>query len=363
MVLKPIWLQNLSYAAQLDRSLIEALVANEGVTAPRSMRVIPTTSPSMSLTISTGSCYIKGDDSSDQGMYYVTNTTAFNTSAVVVPAAGYHRIDSICVGVNDPDGGGAAGDNAVVTITQGTPVLTSATPSAPATGSTKLLLATVLTTSATSAISTVTDQRALCGGIDHIGSLKAWSPSTAMLPSGWLICQGQAISRTTYADLFFLIGTQYGAGDGTTTFNIPNLAGRGIVGTGTGGYASPTARAVADAGGSEIVQITNTHMPAHAHVMNHNHANSTSDYHAGHQHNFTAVTDGTSFSEVFTNVYSMGGGGKFLNTWTGVTVSGGGHSHVTYTPTFNGSTQNTGSGSALNTMNPYLAIPHIIRVA
>ena len=363
MVLKPIWLQNLSYSAQLDRSLIEALVANEGVTAPRSMRVIPTTSPSMSLTISTGSCYIKGDNSSDQGMYYVTNTAAFNTSAVVVPAAGYHRIDSICVGVNDPDGGGAAGDNAVVTMTQGTPVLTSATPSAPATDATKLLLATVLTTSATSAITTVTDQRTLCGGIDHIGSLKPWSPSTAMLPNGWLICQGQAISRTTYADLFFLIGTQYGSGDGTTTFNIPNLAGRGIVGTGTGSYASPTARAVADTGGSEIIQITNTHMPAHAHVMTHDHANSTTGWQDHHSHTFNAVTDGASWNTFYTDQFAMGGGGRFLNNWTGSTSWAGGHSHTINTPTHTGSTQNTGSGSAINTMNPYLAIPHIIRVA
>ena len=41
-------------------------------------------------------------------------------------------------------------------------------------------------------------------------------------PSGWLICDGSAISRTTYADLFAVIGTSYGAGDGSTTFNLPN---------------------------------------------------------------------------------------------------------------------------------------------
>lgn len=46
------------------------------------------------------------------------------------------------------------------------------------------------------------------------------------LPSGWLICNGAAVSRTTYADLYKAIGTTYGAGDGSTTFNLPNAGGR-----------------------------------------------------------------------------------------------------------------------------------------
>lgn len=44
---------------------------------------------------------------------------------------------------------------------------------------------------------------------------------------GWLKCNGQAISRTAYADLFAVIGTAYGIGDGNTTFNVPNIAGPG----------------------------------------------------------------------------------------------------------------------------------------
>lgn len=45
-------------------------------------------------------------------------------------------------------------------------------------------------------------------------------------PIGWLLCYGQAVSRTTYANLFAAIGTAYGAGDGSTTFNVPDLRGR-----------------------------------------------------------------------------------------------------------------------------------------
>lgn len=52
-------------------------------------------------------------------------------------------------------------------------------------------------------------------------------------PDYWLICDGRAISRTTYADLFAVIGTTYGTGDGSTTFNIPDLSGKVAIGSGT----------------------------------------------------------------------------------------------------------------------------------
>ena len=54
-----------------------------------------------------------------------------------------------------------------------------------------------------------------------LGTINAFGGSTA--PDGWLLCQGQAVSRTTYADLFAIIGTAFGAGDGSTTFNVPDL--------------------------------------------------------------------------------------------------------------------------------------------
>jgi hypothetical protein len=54
-----------------------------------------------------------------------------------------------------------------------------------------------------------------------IGAIQLWPTGTA--PADWALCDGQAISRTTYADLFSLVGTNYGAGDGTTTFNLPTI--------------------------------------------------------------------------------------------------------------------------------------------
>lgn len=60
------------------------------------------------------------------------------------------------------------------------------------------------------------------------GTVNSFAGATA--PTGWLLCGGQAISRTTYSDLFAVVGTTYGVGDGSTTFNIPDLRGRAIAG-------------------------------------------------------------------------------------------------------------------------------------
>lgn len=60
--------------------------------------------------------------------------------------------------------------------------------------------------------------------IQPVGVIHDFAGSTA--PTGWLLCYGQAVSRTTYANLFAVIGTTYGVGDGSTTFNLPDLRGR-----------------------------------------------------------------------------------------------------------------------------------------
>jgi microcystin-dependent protein len=58
------------------------------------------------------------------------------------------------------------------------------------------------------------------------GSIIMWGGTVASVPAGWLFCDGSAVSRTTYANLFSAIGTIYGVGNGTTTFNIPNMRNR-----------------------------------------------------------------------------------------------------------------------------------------
>lgn len=77
------------------------------------------------------------------------------------------------------------------------------------------------------------------------GIIQIWPGST--VPDGWLLCNGQAVSRDTYANLFSVLGTTYGQGDGSTTYNVPDLTGRipvGVNGTytlaGTGGESTHT---------------------------------------------------------------------------------------------------------------------------
>ena len=67
----------------------------------------------------------------------------------------------------------------------------------------------------------------------QVGIIQAFAGSNT--PAGWLLCDGSAISRTTYDRLFSIIGTKYGAGDGSTTFNLPNLTDKFIEGSGTVG--------------------------------------------------------------------------------------------------------------------------------
>lgn len=89
-----------------------------------------------------------------------------------------------------------------------------------------------------------------------VGGAKIWLSSTA--PSGWLICDGTAISRTTYASLFNRIGTTYGVGDGTTTFNIPDFRQRFPLGKAAAGTGST----LGSTGG--VIDHTHT-VPAHFH--------------------------------------------------------------------------------------------------
>ena len=63
-----------------------------------------------------------------------------------------------------------------------------------------------------------------------VGSIVMWAGDYQHIPTGWMTCGGDAISRTEYSELFAIIGTKFGTGDGSTTFNTPNLKGRVPVG-------------------------------------------------------------------------------------------------------------------------------------
>jgi microcystin-dependent protein len=97
------------------------------------------------------------------------------------------------------------------------------------------------------------------------GVLTMWSTGTA--PTGWLLCNGAAVSRTTYAALFAVIGTTFGAGDTTTTFNLPDYRDRMPIG------ANTIAASIGATGGSkDAIVVSHTHTatvtdPSHSHSM------------------------------------------------------------------------------------------------
>ncbi|WP_200840583.1 phage tail protein [Geminicoccus flavidas] len=97
-------------------------------------------------------------------------------------------------------------------------------------------------------------------------------------PPGFLMCSGQAVSRTDYAALYSLLGTRFGAGNGSTTFNVPDLRGRVPVGLdnmgGTNANRVTEAASGIDSltigatGGAQTHTLTTAQMPAHTHSYN-----------------------------------------------------------------------------------------------
>lgn len=91
-----------------------------------------------------------------------------------------------------------------------------------------------------------------------IGSMLLWGAPTA--PSGYLLCDGSAINRISYALLFAVLGTTWGSGDGTTTFNVPNTSGKVVRGVNV-------TYALTSTGGADTVTLAANQLPNHGHTI------------------------------------------------------------------------------------------------
>lgn len=101
----------------------------------------------------------------------------------------------------------------------------------------------------------------------EVGGVMAWP--FAAIPTTCLLLNGQAVSRTGYPDLYVLMGTQYGIGDGSTTFNIPNYVGLSVFGLDP---AQTEFNALGKVGGSKTHTLSEAEIPAHTHLQSaHNH--------------------------------------------------------------------------------------------
>jgi len=109
------------------------------------------------------------------------------------------------------------------------------------------------------------------GSSAPVGSLMPYAGTAA--PGNWLMCSGQTVSRSTYVDLFNVVSTTFGAGDGSTTFNVPDMRGRFPLGIDNmdGVSADRVTDSQADSlggfAGVETVGLTAGQMPAHTHSL------------------------------------------------------------------------------------------------
>jgi microcystin-dependent protein len=132
----------------------------------------------------------------------------------------------------------------------------------------------------------------------EIGSMVMWPNATP--PDGWLICNGAAISRSLYADLFAVLGVIWGAGDGSTTFNLPQFVDRSPIGAGG-------SIALGNPGGAMSRTLTTNELPAHTHGTPSPFITYIGNRQTGGVYGFN---NGTAFS-VFAQNASVGNGAAF----------------------------------------------------
>lgn len=182
------------------------------------------------------------------------------------------------------------------------------------------------------------------------GLIAPYGANTA--PTGWLLCDGSAVSRSTYAALFAVLSTEFGAGNGSTTFNVPDLRGRAAVGLDNlgGTAASRITSAIAGLDGTDL-GAAGGDQRLHGHT------------HTGPSHTHT-ITDPT---HAHTNL--VGGSGSGLTSAVGfgdganTATVGTNFSSTGITATNAGGTGNTGStgGGSTQNVQPSLIVGYIIK--
>ena len=164
-------------------------------------------------------------------------------------------------------------------------------------------------------------------------------------PTGWLLCNGTAVSRTTYANLFAVCSTTYGTGDGSTTFNVPNFSSRIPIGVGTG--SGLTARTLGTSYGAETSTLTSSNIPSLT----------TGNISADHTH--TPQIAGTTLSNGQAGFGALGNG--YINFLTINYNDGGGAGTTSGSSANHTHTYTNASPTATAILSPSLGINYIIK--
>jgi len=205
----------------------------------------------------------------------------------------------------------------------------------------------------------------------EIGSIIPFGGS--VVPDGFLVCDGSNVSRDDYSELYSIIGTTYGQGDGSTTFGLPNLVDRVPLGV-SQNYA------LATTGGTSSVTLSTTQIPSHDHtIAAHGHAHTIKATTPKFVHSITTQaafkytalktsTAGRLNMSVTNNAnrYTSRNSGAMSRS-TNLAIS----NHAASACTMSGSitdceafnTETTGDGNAHNNLMPYLALTYLIRYA
>lgn len=196
--------------------------------------------------------------------------------------------------------------------------------------------------------------------VNPIGTVTCYAGTN--VPVGWLFCDGSEVSKTTYSDLFNVIGTAYGNPNNPNNFVLPNLTQKFPLG-------KSVSNSLGQSSGSANITLDVNQLPSHSHT-------GTTDASGTHTH--TATDSG--HSHAYNDAYfaeNLGGGQNIYGTsadtdtdnqyiyrtpqpvtsvgYSNISVANSGsHSH-TFT------TNTTGSGSSINIMNPYLVLNYIIK--